>query len=103
MLLCFFSLLSALDDRGLGFSGFQINAHLFSPFENQRVRFAKYPLQFLPELGIVDVSAFRIVADAFCSFRGVNHTARREWATLAPTIAVIVDPGDQVGIFGEFY
>src|SRR5213082_4245653 len=103
MLLCFFSLLCALGDGGFGFSGFQINSHLFGPFENQRVRFAKYSFQFLPELGIVEVVAFRVVAYAFCTLRGVNHTARREWATLAPTIAVIVDPGDEVGIFGEFY
>ena len=67
------------------------------------MRFAKYRFQFVPELGIVDVVAFRVVTYAFCSFRGVNHTARREWATLAPAIAVIVDPGDEVGVFGEFH
>src|SRR5260370_13103414 len=103
MLLCFFSLFSALGEYGLGVRGFQIKSHLFGPFENQRVRFSEYSFQFLPELGIVDVVAFRVVVYAFCPFRGVNHTARREWATLAPTIAVIVDPGDEVGIFGEFY
>src|SRR5437016_11737004 len=103
MLLCFLPLLSALGDCGFGFSRFQIDSRLFGPFEDHGVRFAKYPFQFLPELGIVDVVAFRVVAYAFCTLRGVNHTARREWATFAPTIAVIVDPGDEVGIFGEFY
>src|SRR5947209_2757783 len=103
MLLCFFPLLSALGDCDLGFGGFQVDSHLFGPLENHRVRFANYSLQFLPELGIVDVVTFWVVTYAFCAFGRVNHTARGEWATLAPTIAVIVDPGDEVGIFGEFY